>query len=128
MDKQEITAYWIEIADSDLSTAENLFNSGDYHWCLFMLHLVIEKLLKAYYTKHIGMNVPRTHDLLRLATLCGLEPDDNKKNALDRMTNFNLAARYPDYKKEFYKIATKDFAREQMSVASEMKLWIMEIL
>ncbi|MCG8603545.1 HEPN domain-containing protein, partial [bacterium] len=30
---------------------EHLFEKEDYHWALYIGHLVIEKLLKAYYVK-----------------------------------------------------------------------------
>ncbi len=30
-------SYWIQTAESDLVTAEKLFQSGEYHWALFFL-------------------------------------------------------------------------------------------
>ena len=48
---EEHIQYWIESADSDLDTAEALFASGKYDWCLFLGHLVLEKILKAHYVK-----------------------------------------------------------------------------
>ncbi|MEW6203390.1 MAG: HEPN domain-containing protein [bacterium] len=107
---------------------KHLYDSGDYHWCLFMLHLVIEKLLKAYYVKYVGRNFPRIHDLLRLSELCGLSPDENQKTVLDRFTNFNIAARYPDFKDELYRLATKEFTSEQISAATELKKWLLNRL
>jgi hypothetical protein len=44
MDKQTIVSYWVETSDSDYKTMKNLFASGDYHWGLFIGHLVLEKL------------------------------------------------------------------------------------
>lgn len=124
MKKEDNIKYWIDTAEKDFSTMRHLYDSGDYHWCLFMLHLVIEKLLKACYIKYVGPNVPRTHDLLRLAELCGLSPDEDQKEILDRMTNFNIAARYPDVKNEFYRLATKEFTSRQIETATEIKKWL----
>jgi len=47
-------------------------------WSLFIGHLVIEKLLKAYYAKIVSADVPRTHDLLKLAIKAGLDLDETK--------------------------------------------------
>ncbi len=66
MDKDTIINYWIETANHDYQTMLNLYESKDYHWSLFMGHLVIEKLLKSIYVKNIDDNPPRIHDLLRL--------------------------------------------------------------
>ena len=49
MDTQEQIQYWSDTAEHDLKTAEHLFEKGDYAWCLFIGHLVLEKFLKALY-------------------------------------------------------------------------------
>ncbi|MBF0102469.1 MAG: HEPN domain-containing protein [Desulfobacterales bacterium] len=56
------------LADHDLDTAEILFASGKYDWCLFLGHLVLEKGLKSIYVRDNQNNLPpRTHNLLKLA-------------------------------------------------------------
>ncbi len=67
MKKDNLTFYWVETANRDYKTMLNLYKSRDFHWSLFLGHLVIEKLIKAVYVKNIDDNPPRTHDLLRLA-------------------------------------------------------------
>lgn len=52
MTKDEIVKYWIEAAEFDLRAMQNLYTSKDYVWCLFLGHLVIEKLLKAIAVKN----------------------------------------------------------------------------
>ena len=47
MQRDELVQYWMETADRDHVTMQHLYESGDYNWCLFIGHLVIEKLLKA---------------------------------------------------------------------------------
>ncbi len=47
MTKQEHIAYWLKSAEHDLEAANSIFASGRYDWCLFVAHLVIEKVLKA---------------------------------------------------------------------------------
>lgn len=73
MDKKKIIAYWIKSPDKDCQTMEYLFNGKNYPWALFVGHIVIEKLLKAYYVKTIDSNMPYIHDLLRIAEKAKLD-------------------------------------------------------
>ncbi len=107
---------------------QNLYNSGDYHWSLFMGHIVIEKLLKACYVKCVDEKAPHTHDLLRLAKAAGLVIDDNLANNLDYITTFNIISRYPDYKQKFYKKCTKDFTEKNIKKIEGVRIWLKKIL
>jgi HEPN domain-containing protein len=51
MTKEEVIHFWVESSDKDFQTMSHLYLSGDYMWSLFIGHLVIEKLLKAYYIR-----------------------------------------------------------------------------
>ena len=42
-------AYWIDIADYDIDTAEAMYQTGRWLYVAFMCHQVIEKTLKAYW-------------------------------------------------------------------------------
>jgi HEPN domain-containing protein len=108
----------------------NLYNSKDYHWSLFIGHLVIEKLLKAIYVKKTidNLSPPRTHDLLLLSEKSGLTIDENIKDILDLITTFNISARYPDYKQSFYKKCTKDYCEKIIRDIKELRLWLISIL
>jgi HEPN domain-containing protein len=122
--------YWIESADGDYKTMKNLYNSEDYSWCLFIGHLVIEKLIKGIYAKN-NPNSPhakKIHDLLILANNCGLQLNDDKKDKLDLITTFNINARYDDYKKDFYNKCTKEYTSEQVKNIEEIRAWLKEQL
>src|SRR3989338_9783198 len=67
MDKREIVKYWIKSSDNDYEAMDYLFRGKNYPWSLFVGHIVVEKLLKAHYTKNIDANTPYIHDLLRIA-------------------------------------------------------------
>ena len=128
MEKEELITYWVSSPDRDFKTMRNLFRKKDYNWALFVGHLVIEKLIKAYYVKHIGIKHPYGHDLLRLAADSKLDPTDEQKDALDMISTFNLRARYDDYKLEFYKLCTKKFTMEWVKKIEEIRQWIKEKL
>lgn len=128
MKSEELVNYWIEIAERDAVTMHNLYETGDYHWALFMGHLVLEKLLKACYVKVTENHAPRVHDLLRLASLCKLEYDQEMADNLDVITTFNINARYPDLKQEFYKRCTKEFAAQNITKIEEVRAWLNGVL
>ena len=102
LDIDKIFKHWIETSDDDFNTMLVLFRSKSYHWALFMGHIAIEKLLKAYFVKTHQNHAPFTHNLYRLAELCGLEISEEQAEWLFKITTFNLNARYDDYKQELY--------------------------
>lgn len=129
MNKEELINYWVRSSDSDFRTMGNLYHSKDYHWSLFIGHLVIEKLLKAIYIKNIeSINPPRSHDLLLLADKSGIEIDEIQKDTLDLITTFNISARYPDYKESFYKKCTESYTADKMEKIKELRSWLISIL
>ena len=93
-------AYWIDIADYDLKTAEAMHQTGRLLYVAFMCHQVIEKALKAYWCGTRSDTPPYTHHHMRLAEGCGLydKMSDEQKDFLDLVTNYNIEARYPEDK------------------------------
>lgn len=128
MNRDEIIEYWVTSAEQDRQTMMHLYESKDYHWSLFMGHLVLEKLLKAVYVALVDTNVPRIHDLLRLSEKAGLKPDDKQRDELDLVTSFNIAARYPDYKHSFYQKCSPAFTEENLTTIKELRTWLLEVL
>lgn len=103
--------YWQEGADDALETAEELFVVKKYHFCLFFLHLALEKIIKAVYIKSKNEAAPVGHDLVILSRKTGITLDETAKISLKEISKFNISARYDDYKLLFYKKATKDFTK-----------------
>ncbi len=103
---------------------QHLYQKGDYTWALFIGHLVIEKLLKAYYVQTVDTNPPFVHNLLRLADHAKLELYEDQKDFLATVTTFNIRARYDDYKLEFYHTCTKQFAAQWIEQIEDFRLWI----
>ncbi len=102
----------------------HLFNSKDYHWALFIGHLVIERLLKATIVKKTHSHAPFSHDLRRLAKLSEIEFNDEYKRWFDTITTFNLNARYDDYKQNFYKKCTAKYADTWIFNIKTLRKWI----
>lgn len=106
----------------------HLFDSKDYHWALFMGHLVIEKLLKGKIVKATNQHAPFSHDLRKLCKLSGLALDEEKIKWLDTITTFNLNARYDDYKQDFYRKCTTDYSSLWIGHIKILREWIKERL
>jgi len=71
MDRQEfdtdrIIDFWITGSDDDFDTMQALYDTKRYSWSLFLGHIMIEKLLKAYYIKVNKTHPPFTHNLLKI--------------------------------------------------------------
>lgn len=126
MEKQDIVKYWVASSDLDYEVMQSLFTNGYYSWSLFLSHLVIEKLLKAYYVKNIDENYPRIHNLIEIAEKAALILSENQKVILEELTTFNLRARYPDYKNRFNKKATRQFTEDQISKVNGFRKWLLE--
>lgn len=125
MKVEEHIQFWLENAESDLDTAEKLFNVEKYEWCLFLGHLALEKLLKAHYVKDNGNRLPpRIHNLLKLAENTVIYLTDKQRTFLDEVTDFNLEVRYPGYKKEFQRKCTREFCEDKFSKIKEYYRWL----
>ncbi|MEI7502585.1 MAG: HEPN domain-containing protein [Paludibacter sp.] len=128
IDVEKIVNHWIDTSDEDFETMLNLYNSKSYSWSLFLGHISIEKLLKAYYVKKNKTHAPFTHNLYRLAELDEIEMSDEQSDWLDKITSFNLNARYDDYKREFYAMCTEEFSNYWIEKIKTIRLWIKQML
>lgn len=127
-DKARLIAYWLEGSEDDSQTMKVMFDSRRYSWSLFIGHLMLEKLLKAYYVKVKSDYPPYIHNLLRLAEKSGIEMTDDIKEQLVTITAFNINARYDDYKMSFTKKCTPAFASEWMQNIIKLRSWIRKLI
>jgi len=124
----KIVQHWIDASEKDFQTMQNLLRSGDYSWAMFLGHLVLEKLLKAHFVKNQKKHALFTHDLLRLATKAELIFNDEIEEWLDDISTFNINARYDNYKQDFYKLCTKDFAKLWSERIEIIRQWLIKEL
>ncbi len=125
-DKQKIIDYWVTSSDEDYDTMIAMYNTKRYSWALFLGHLTIEKLLKAYFVKKKEDYPPFTHNLLKLAKDSKLELSDDLKVNLITITAFNLNTRYDDYKRSFQKKCTPAYTLVWVNKIKEIISWIKE--
>ena len=128
MDSIDLTKYWFESADSDYETMKVLYNNKKNTWCLFIGHLVIEKLLKGLYAKNNLDNpiAPKIHNLILLSQKANLEVPTEIREKIQTINTFNISARYDDYKKSFDAKCTDDYTKEQVKNIEEVRKWLKE--
>ncbi len=120
MTKKEHIKYWVKTADHDFDAMQGIFEAGKYDWALFVGHLALEKILKAHWVKgNEGSTPPKIHDLLKLVNESNLKLNDADKEFLLEVNDFNIEVRYIDYKLDFHKKCTKEFAEEYITKIRE---------
>lgn len=117
--------YWIDIAEQDIKVANAMLESKFYLYVGFMCHQAAEKMLKAYYSSQTE-DVPRTHNLNKLAKTAGLLENMNneQRKLLNILSPLNIEARYPNEKDELLKFLTHERCQCLIKETKEMISWI----
>ena len=92
--------------------------------------LLIEKLLKAYYAK-INKSAPydpKTHELAYLAYKMNMELTERQEDLFETISDFNLEARYGDYKNTFELKCTDEYTNLWIKNIKELRKWLKELL
>lgn len=125
--KEDYIKYWIDSSTRDLSSMEVNFLHGKYDWALFIGHLALEKLLKGLWVKNNkGDMPPKTHNLKKIADEAGYKLSEEESIFLLEINDFNIEAHYPDYKLEFYKKCTKEFAEKYLTKIKDLHQCILK--
>jgi HEPN domain-containing protein len=114
---------WFETSARNRDSAKSMIKSGHYTWALFVWHLSLEKLLKGIIAQETE-KIPFIHNLSKIAKQVNIDFTEEQLDHLDEITTFNLEARYDDYKYEFYKKATKEYAAKWNAICEKLYLWI----
>ena len=117
--------YWLELCDDDLRAAKSLLASKDYLWMGFICHLIAEKALKAA-VANVTDEIPRIHQLLKLANLAKLNDDlsESQKDLLSKLMPLQIEARYPEQKARIAATLTNDYCAKLLKETEEFLCWI----
>lgn len=129
MTKNEHIHYWITTAETDWQRAQRCFNDEDFVFCLFCIHLSLEKTCKAVWVKNNESNIPpKTHNLVKLLKGTRTPLTESDLIFLNDLNRFQLEGRYPDYKLLINKIATADFTTAIKNHSEKIKICLTEML
>ena len=128
MNSIDLMEYWFKSADEDYDTMLYMKAGKKNTWCLFMGHLVIEKLLKGLYAKNNPDDpiAPKIHNLILLSQKANLEVPAEIREKIQTINTFNISARYDDYKRTFDEKCTDDYTSEQVKNIEEVRKWLKE--
>jgi len=87
---------WLKQSEYDMDTAKAMLKTGRYIYAVFMCHLAIEKIIKGVYSKIIGNDPPKTHDLIYLSETTNLNLTEDYTKFLDSLNDLSVPTRYPD--------------------------------
>ena len=126
MTKEEKVAYWLDIADYDMETAEAMYKTKRWLYVGFMCHQVLEKTLKAYWCSSQESDPPYVHNLVRLAENSGIleEMTEEQRLFLDMMMPMNIEARYPSYKSALARELNETVCGQIIERTKNLKQWI----
>ena len=119
-------AYWINIADYDLGTAEDLYKSKRWLYVAFMCYQVIEKTLKAYWSATREDDLPFIHHLSNLAIRCGLYElmSEAQLEFIAMLMPMNIEARYPEYKQKLALTLNQQGCLNIIKETKALQIWI----
>lgn len=128
MNHIDLMNYWFESSNSDFDTMKVLLKNKKNTWCLFLGHLVIEKLLKGLYARDNPENpiAPKIHNLILLSQKANLEIPNEIREKIQVINTFNISARYDDYKRSFEEKCTNEYTSEQVKNIEEVQKWLKE--
>ena len=124
MNLSKIGEYFKDSSRRDWKTAQGLFTIKRYDSCLFFCHLTLEKSLKYLVTIHTKDFPPHSHDLLRLVKLAKLKIDEDQRDNLIEITQFNISGRYDNQKMDFYKKCTFEYTKKYLKITKELLIWL----
>jgi HEPN domain-containing protein len=122
LSKTDHINYWFSSSTEDWERAMFLQEKKDYVFCLFCVHLSIEKLSKALWVKENQNNYPpRIHEIKYLLADTSFVPDPEQSLFIDNLQKYQIEGRYPDYKKLIYSYTTLDYTNELLYSAKKLR-------
>ncbi len=108
----------------DLQTAEFMFTSGRYIYVIFMCHLSIEKMLKAITAEVIQKMPPKTHNLIYLIKISGIQVPRELLDFIARINNASIVTRYPEDFTWLLEAYPKKVTKDYLLKTKEVIKWL----
>jgi HEPN domain-containing protein len=128
MTNEEKYAYWQQLAQYDLDSADTMYAGGRWFYVAFMCQQAIEKLCKGLYNFYIDDNVPRVHNiryiLSQIETKLSITVTAETYNLIDSLSAYYLNNRYPDFVGQSSIQINKDTATNLLQKTKEVFAWL----
>jgi HEPN domain-containing protein len=117
---------WFRQAQYDLGTAESLVSAERYPPVIFYCHLALEKALKALYVEKFNDTPDKTHSLVFLVEILGLELPQHYMDSLFVINRIGITGRYPHNLDEVLEQYTKEKTGKIVRETKEILTWLMQ--
>jgi HEPN domain-containing protein len=118
------TREWLDIAEHDIRSAEGLLGLHLVPGAVYFCQQASEKVLKAMLVEQEGESPPRTHDLVELADLAGVQLTREQRTFLTRLSDQAVASRYPGPARRY----TEEQIRELFEETKRFVEWLRSTL
>jgi HEPN domain-containing protein len=125
LDVEKQVRFWQDGAEEAFATAQLLISNRRYNFGLFLLHLALEKMLKALVARQTQDVPPKTHNLVLLSQRAGLSPTADVSGVLGEFQAYCLAGRYPDDESA---MLDRSLAQRELARAKETYAWLQQQL
>jgi len=115
---------WLKQADYDFETAKAMFDTGRYIYSIFMCHLTIEKVLKAWYTKQNQEIPPKIHDLIFLIKKIKITISTEFLEFLEELNTLSVPTRYPEHLEKLIRQYTKERTKRILKICGDLFSWL----
>lgn len=124
--KAESYKEWFFQSNYDLETANSMFETGRYIYCVFMCHLSLEKCLKGLIIKQKNVYPPKTHNLVYLIELLELELSEEDSRFLFSLNKISVPTRYPENLSQLIDEYNKAKTTDILSSSKRIQEWIIK--
>ena len=118
MENKKFIQEWIKQSLYDLETAQAMFKTGRYIYCVFMCHLSLEKILKGLYSQKINKIPPKIHSLVYFVQIQNLILSEKTNKFLEDLEEVSVPTRYPEELDQLLKVYDK---KKTQAILSETK-------
>lgn len=119
------TEEWFFQSDYDLETAEAMYITHRYIYCIFMCHLSIEKALKAIFVKQTSALFPaKIHNLLYFVDKINIELNDIDFEFVTTLDKISVPTRYPESLRKMIAIYNQKDTLEILEKTKNLQSWL----
>jgi len=118
------TKNFIKSSEYDLETAQFMFDTRRYVYVIFMCHLSLEKLLKAFVSEANQTTPPKSHNLIYLIKIGNIQLPKDYLEFIAKINNASIITRYPEDFLKTLEAYPEDIAFEYLSITKEIHKWL----
>ena len=118
---------WFKQVDYDIGTAEAMYNSERYIYCVFMCQLSFEKSLKGLWASKFMDDAPKTHSLKFLVSKLNLQIPEELLKCILEIDNVSVLTRYPEELDNLYGQFTKERTSDILNNTKKGIEWLLKL-